>query len=507
MSIKKLCKHMTFDECELAVLRQAVDTVEVKQGRRIAHSPDVVKIMTILEDFIRRKKLVCYGGTAINNLLPEDKQFYNRDADLPDYDMYSPTPVEDAKDLADIYFNAGFSEVEAKAGQHHGTYKVFVNFIGVADISLMPQELFSRVSAEAISSDGILYAPPDFLRMSMYSELSNSDGQVSRWEKVLKRLTLFNKVHPMQHQHCNNNHTPFSRPMDSHSELSEEIYETTMKVLVEQKCVFFGSVAMHLFSDHVPKWRRKSLQQEPDFDVISESPKRTAEAVVAALNAMSGINNATLTHWNSVGEILTEHYEICVGGDTIAFIYKPLSCHSYNVVKNRGGQDIRVATIDTIMGFYLAFVYSGRPYYNTENLMCMAKFLFDVQIHNRLSQKGVLKRFTIDCIGHQQTMSEMMADRAKVFNRLKGNRKSKAFESWFLRYRPSGVLNKPNTSTESMSATTKRASSSTTSVKTKKAKSKANMKSKAKANTKSKAKTSRTKKSAHKNKTIRRKSL
>ena len=36
--------------------------------------------------------------------------------------------------MADIYFKNGFSEIEAKAGIHFGTYKVFVNFIPVADI-------------------------------------------------------------------------------------------------------------------------------------------------------------------------------------------------------------------------------------------------------------------------------------------------------------------------------------------------------------------------------------
>ena len=32
--------------------------------------------------------------------------------------------------------------------------------------------------------------PPNYLRMAMYLELSRPDGDVSRWEKVLKRLTL-----------------------------------------------------------------------------------------------------------------------------------------------------------------------------------------------------------------------------------------------------------------------------------------------------------------------------
>jgi hypothetical protein len=36
-------------------------------------------MIKIVEDFIIRKKLICYGGTAINNILPERDQFYNKE--------------------------------------------------------------------------------------------------------------------------------------------------------------------------------------------------------------------------------------------------------------------------------------------------------------------------------------------------------------------------------------------------------------------------------------------
>ena len=88
--------NMTFQECELAVLRQAVDESETNQGAKIATSPEVVKIIEILEDFLFRKKLLCYGGTAINNILPKEAQFYDRSVEIPDYDFFSPNSLEDA---------------------------------------------------------------------------------------------------------------------------------------------------------------------------------------------------------------------------------------------------------------------------------------------------------------------------------------------------------------------------------------------------------------------------
>ena len=43
------------------------------------------------------RKLVCYGGTAINALLPPDDQFYDMSIELPDYDFFSPNALKDAK--------------------------------------------------------------------------------------------------------------------------------------------------------------------------------------------------------------------------------------------------------------------------------------------------------------------------------------------------------------------------------------------------------------------------
>ena len=60
---------------------------------------------------------------------------------------------------------------------------------------------------------GILYAPPNFLRMAMYLELSRPAGDVSRWEKVLKRLILLNKHYPLSSKECGEKN-PFQREMD-----------------------------------------------------------------------------------------------------------------------------------------------------------------------------------------------------------------------------------------------------------------------------------------------------
>jgi hypothetical protein len=423
------CKGLTFSDCELAILRQAVDEAEEIQGKKVANSPEVKRIIGIVENFIRRKGLIIYGGESINRLMPKQDQFYNRDLEIPDLDMYSSTALNDAKELVDIYIKEGFQEVEAKSGQHHGTYKVYVNFIPVADITYMPKELFNALKKDAVRVGGILCSPPNLLRMGMYLELSRPAGDVSRWEKVLKRLSLLNKHYPLVGKQCAQ--IDFQRQM-ADGEFADKIYDNVQHTLLDQGVIFFGGYALSLYSQYMPPNLRRKLEKIPDFDVLTEEPLLTAQIVKERLSDI-GVKNVKIIKRPGLGEIIAPHYEIRVGNDTVAFIYEPLACHSYNVIKEHG-YDIKVATIDTMLSFYLAFLYANRPYFDKDRILCMSNFLFDVQEKNRLAQKGLLKRFSIDCVGHQETVEEMRAEKAAKYAELDKN--DPEYEEWFLRYRP-----------------------------------------------------------------------
>ena len=437
-----ICKNLNFSDCELAILRMAVDSAETKMGMRVANSPDVQKIINILEDFLKVKNLICYGGTAINNILPESDQFYDKNVEIPDYDFFSFNALNDAKELADIYFKKGFVDVEAKAGQHHGTFKVYVNYIPIADITLVPKEIFNALKKDAIRVAGILYAPPNFLRMAMYLELSRPAGDISRWEKVLKRLTALNKNYPLTTINCKT--VEIQRKMVD-DDLSEKIYHNVKKTLIDQGVVLFGGAALSYYSKHMPAKSQKYETASPDFDVIAHEPETVSEIVKERLKDI-GVMNTKIIHHDAAGEIIPEHCEIKVGKDTIAFIYKPIGCHSYNIIVEQG-QHIKVATIDTMLSFYLAFLYAERPYYNefSERILCMSKFLFDVQQKNRLSQDGVLKRFSINCYGHQDSIEEIRAKKAEKYKELKLQPNQKELDEWFLNYRPDKQQAHPQT--------------------------------------------------------------
>ncbi len=440
-------------DIELNILRGAIGEIENKQGRKKLSNPEVKKIIEIVENFLKKTKLLCYGGTAINNLLPKSDQFYDKDIELPDYDFFSPNPVKHAKDLANIYYKKGYNEVEAKAGMHAGTFKVYVNFIPVADITYLVPEIYNKLSKKAPSYDGIYYCNSTFLRMAMYLELSRPDGDVSRWEKVLKRLTLLNKHYPMKGKNCDFmdiqrlfQHDSIDLKLKGGKKtkqqneemlqtIEEKIFRNVRQTLINQGCVFFGSYANRMYLKHLPKLKNKKIPHVPDFDVLAEEPRKTAGIIKQRLNNELGIKKVDIVKREGIGEIIPEHYEITIAKETILFIYKPLECHSYNEVYI-DGKVIKIASLDTMLSLYLAFLFSDRKYYDENRILCMSEFLFKVQQKNRTKQKGILKRFSSNCIGHQHTKEEIRSLKTKRFKELKDKRGGKEWDWFFLNYKP-----------------------------------------------------------------------
>jgi len=433
-----ICKKKLSDsDKEMLVLHNAINYIENKSGKLQLNSPEIKKIIEIVENFIRKKKVICYGGTAINNLLPIEDQFYNKEVEFPDYDFYSSKALNDSKELADIYYKNGFLNVEAKAGQHFGTYKVYVNFYPVADITQLETKLFNILKNKAIKTNGILYSPPNYLRMAMYNELARPAGDISRWEKILKRLTLLNKVYPLKGEKCDK--LNFLRSFEN-TKTGDIIFDIAKNTFINNGVIFFGGYACNLYSEYMPKNEKKQMSKYPDFDVLSLNPEILTNILKERLQE-NGFNNVKINKLPKIGENISEHYEIVVNEETIAFIYKPLGCVSYNTIKINNNK-INVASIDTMLQFYLAFLYADKPYYDPNRILCMSEYLMDVQKKNKFNQKGLLRRFSYNCYGFQDTKEIIMERKYNKFKELKDKTKTIEYETWFLKYDPAEKYNK-----------------------------------------------------------------
>ena len=152
---------------------------------------DIKQILDIVRSFIRDHKLVCYGGMAINQLVtkknPADS-FYG-DNEIPDYDIYCPRPYQQAIQLTNLIYKK-YPYVEAKSSVHLGTYKIFVNGTPLVDMTYVPAKIYRTILSTSYLIQGIRYAHPNYLRISLYFELCRPLGNIARWEKNLSTFSV-----------------------------------------------------------------------------------------------------------------------------------------------------------------------------------------------------------------------------------------------------------------------------------------------------------------------------
>jgi len=216
-----------------------VKDLEDENNRVAASDPGTVTSLGVVRAFLKNHPVMCYGGTAINDLLPKEDQFYDPKVDVPDYDFFSKTPQAHSVIIANQLKAHGIKAVEVKPGMHIGTFKVFADYTGVADITHLDDVIFDRLWKEGEVRNKIHYVPVNFLRMSMYLELSRPRGDVSRWEKVYKRLTLLNEAHPV---------TCKKDPQTERTELTEQQQKGVIRLLRSEPVVLLGvsSAQIHL---------------------------------------------------------------------------------------------------------------------------------------------------------------------------------------------------------------------------------------------------------------------
>jgi hypothetical protein len=405
--------------------KKLLDEAQNRVDFQEANDPDVRKILRYVKDFIKRSRVLCYGGTAINNLLPQSEQFYDPNYDVPDYDFYSETPQEHAMKLADEFYKLGFKAVEVKPGVHLMTYKVFVNFMGIADITYLHPPIFSKLWDQNLQVGGVHYVTPNFLRMSMYLELSRPLGDVSRWKKVYDRLMLLNKHYPVG---CKSSE---KEPETEEDPLTPAERSTIENVLESGNAVLLGMRAFDVHS------RSKTNRWNTPVDLLAEPSK--SESIVANI-VKAFKDQVKVTDKPAYAELLPRHFDIIdiESGQLVCRVFDAFACHSYHELPK---SKIRVGSIPTLLQFYLGFFYGDDHYlesYDPGRIVCIAQRLIDIA-HSEGKRRFKLLT-PLDCVGHQESLRDIKKHASDL--REKTSKNSLGFLKFFFTYKPGTLTRK-----------------------------------------------------------------
>jgi len=381
----------------------------VEENLKLQHGITRLKYMKpelfdIVEKYMKKHKLIGYGGHALNLYLPPSKQFYSL-WDIPDYDFYSPNAIRDCKQLAKE-LSQHTDEVEVKPAIFDGTYKIFVNFVPLVDISHLEEPLYKVLWKSSRKIEGIHYVPYSYLKMSLYLELSRPLGDVSRWTKIYKRLQLLEEEHPTLHDKSlvqNDPPPPF--------------FKTLIQRL--QPFVLAGEFGISYYQTMFPvEYRQKHSR---NVMVFTEDPNEI-------LSLFQDVTYTLHFYQNKFSKVCEVSFERI----PLLFIVSLDSCQSYNILE-RYGKRFKIANYDTVLSTYYALTFLDIPSLPSSDLLLYCSLL--TACKDKKTKQ--MRRFRMPCIGYQPSLEDLRRRRGAKYTIYK---KTGKYKHLFFRYRPTRKL-------------------------------------------------------------------
>ena len=376
-------------------LDSAIEKAEEILDYESSHNIELLQALNIVKQFIIRKKRVCYGGTAMNALLPKKDKFYDPNFDLPDYDFLTPDINQDVKELVADLHNAGFSEVYHRVGVHEGTKKIIVNYVAVADITSMDKGLYKIFLDNSKTINKLHYTNENMLRMMMYLELSRPRGEVSRWLKVFERLQLLNKHFKIKE--CKQKH------------YSEEVSLQTRKRILDF-IISKGRILANIDLESIYAKSLKSkqvkfnLMRGNGFTFYSPDLKKDAFDLKDFLYN----KDLQILYYEGYSDTLPNRIRILDNNVPIAVIVEETACHSYNNILTSDNKILHIASLQTLITLYYSFYFftkSELPYL-CDIGKCINTFTKLVS-----SKTSMFEPFPIDCSGYQKGYPTLLREK------------------------------------------------------------------------------------------------
>lgn len=391
-----------------------------------AHDVSIQKAINIVEKFLRRTHRLCYGGQALNAHLPRPYKFYDPEKTVPDYDFFTPNQDEDIVELVQNFQKAGFREISVRLGIHEGTFKIYVNYVPVADITFMEPGLYSLLSEREYVYDKISYLDADTLRMLIYLELSRPKGDVDRWPKIYERLLLLEHFVPIGVNTLN------SKILEKGNKIRNPLtsYENNsiMKYIVHNGNIFAGADLINIYEKAIVSKKIKLGKKYPIIffsNNIEQEGAKITEILEESVNKRKYYPISQHYYQNINGDMLPALLLINKGSRIAVIIIQESACHSYYNYLLPSGETMKIASIDTLVTLFFSLGIRGRGGERVNDSIAfigsfesLARQL--VMIAKEARSKPNIFPFpflSIDCEGEQKTFESLIREKVKRVRR------------------------------------------------------------------------------------------
>ncbi len=410
-------------EDQLKRINQFADEAQEKIDYAEAHNDEVLQGIRIVEDFLRRRGRICYGGTAMNAYLPKKYKFYDPEASIPDYDFLTTDAAADLAELEKDLRAEGFTEIAARPGIHDGTTKLFLNYIAIADLTEVDEGLYDIFKRKAKVMKGITFMDINSLRMMMYLELSRPRGEVERWKKVYERLLLLQYVAPAAA--CSNKDY-------NEIKVAAPIYSSIFHYGLNHDRVFAGASVVELYQRSTRTKVSANRLEHSHFPIIFYSPSLEQDAEHVS-KLLGDTKDVLVQMIESVGDYVPRMCVVKFARRPILLIVEETACHSFNTVQfGPEERPVRIASLDLLVTLYFSLELSPEKVlkkFFPMKIHCMAQEAIDISnFLRRFPSRSQWPFISLDCSGHQKGFASLLREKFERAAEAKRRRREKYME-------------------------------------------------------------------------------
>jgi len=283
---------------------------------------ECLQVKEVINDYISKKKRIIYGGTAYNTLIIQKskKDAIYKENDCKDIEFYSPKPIEDIMELADILHEKNFKYVQVRQANHAETYTLFVNFEQCCDVSYMPSNIF--LNAPAITINRIMYAHPMWILVDILRQYN--DPITSYWR--LKDKTFFRANVLLKHYPLELANVSLPKLDNKHDKIKEKLFVQLANL---HTVIFVGSIGNQYYLT------RSTKLDTTDLQIISTNFSNDIKLIYKFLEEILGskFSDIVINLYKPYFQFWDEHVEILLDGIILLKIFgSNHKCIPYNIL-------------------------------------------------------------------------------------------------------------------------------------------------------------------------------
>ena len=298
------------------------ESIEIKKKTLEPTFDECLRVKEVINDYISKKKRVVYGGTAYNTLIIQKSKSdaIYKENDCKDVEFYSPKPIEDIMELADILHDKKFKYVQVRQANHAETYTLFVNFEQYCDVSYMPSNIFLNIPT--ITIGGIMYAHPTWILVDILRQYN--DPITSYWR--LKDKTFFRANVLLKHYPLELSNVSLPKQDIKYDKIKDKLF---VRLASLHTIIFVGSIGTQYYLT------RSTKLDTTNLEVISTNFTNDIKIIYKFLEEILGskFSDIVINLYKPYFQFWDEHVEILLDGIIILKIFgSNHKCIPYNIL-------------------------------------------------------------------------------------------------------------------------------------------------------------------------------